>query len=261
MDNRELAFKIYQEKEGKIKPKELAELINEDPANIRKWKNNDNWDKKLGIIKIKSGAPKGNQNAKGNRGGGAVKGNLNAFKHGEYIPTERYNSKSFLAKYLPKATQKIMEELSESGLTSLDILWTNIQMHLTALIRTQKIMFVKNQKDLTKELKKSKTKTTNRQTDKTTTTSTEEDYDYLIQFAWDKQERFLNAQSKAMKTLEGMIKTYEELLHKNWDMATEEQRLRIEKLKGEVSKFNDNKENGKGNLNKLMEVFNKGPVG
>lgn len=38
-----------------------------------------------------------------------------------------------------------------------------------------------------------------------------------------------------MKTLEGMIK-YDELLHKNWDKATEEQRLRIDKLKLDIAK-------------------------
>lgn len=235
MDNRELAFNLYKEKEGKIKPKELAELIDEDPANIRKWKNNDDWDRKLGIIKTKSGAPKGNQNAKGNRGGGAAKGNLNAYKHGEYIPPHRFNSKSFLAKYLPKSTTKIMEDISNNELSSLDILWTNILMQFTALIRSQKIMNVKNHNDLTKELKKSKVKRTDKSSDKKTNTSTEEEYEYILQFAWDKQERFLSAQSKAMKTLEGLIKTYEELLHKNWDRASEEQKLRIEKLKTEIS--------------------------
>ncbi|WP_034438044.1 phage terminase small subunit [Clostridium ihumii] len=234
MENRELAFNIYKDKEGKIKPKEIAAILNEDPANIRKWKNNDKWDKKLGIRKSKAGAPKGNKNAIGNSGGGAVKGNINAFKHGEYINPERFNNKGFLAKYLPKTTQNIMKEIQENGLGTLDILWTNIEIHFTSIIRSQKIMYVKSHKDLTKELKKSKVKSNNRKTEKTNTNSTEEEYEYVLQFAWDKQERFLNSQSKAMKTLEGMIKTYEELLHKNWDLATEEQKLRIEKLKAEI---------------------------
>lgn len=234
MENRDLAFNIYKDKEGKIKPKEIAKMLNEDPANIRKWKNNDKWNQKLGIRKSKAGAPKGNKNAVGNSGGGAVKGNLNALKDGRYIPPEKFNNKGFLSKYLPKVTQNIMQDIQESGLNSLDILWTNIEMHFTGIIRSQKIMHVKSHNDLTKELKKSKVKSNNRKTEKTSTDSTEEEYEYLLQFAWDKQERFLNSQSKAMKTLEGMIKTYEELLHRNWNLANEEQKLRVEKLKAEI---------------------------
>ena len=30
-----------------------------------------------------------------------------------------------------------------------------------------------------------------------------------------------------MKTLEGLISKYEDLLHKNWDLATEEQKARV----------------------------------
>lgn len=235
--NREAAFEIYKEKNGKIKPKEIALILNEDSANIRKWKNNDRWDLKLGIKKSNKGAPKGNKNAVGNSGGGAPKGNLNGFKHGDRIPPERFNSKSFLSKYLPKATQKIMNDIHDSGLSSLDILWTNIEIHFTALIRSQKIMHVKNNKDMTKELKKKK----EYNGDDFDTSEVE----YEIQFAWDKQERFLKAQAIAMKTLTKMITEYEELLHKNWNLATEEQKLRVEKLKADINSIanKDNKDN------------------
>ena len=58
-----------------------------------------------------------------------------------------------------------------------------------------------------------------------------------LQFAWDKQANFLQAQSKAMKTLEGLINSYEKLLNTNWDLASEEQKTRVEKLKAEVNKL------------------------
>ncbi|MBS4974701.1 MAG: terminase, partial [Clostridium celatum] len=61
-----------------------------------------------------------------------------------------------------------------------------------------------------------------------------EEWEY--QFAWDKQEKFIKSQSSAMKTLNSMVKDYEELLHKNWDLATEEQKLRIEVLKEKLNK-------------------------
>ena len=220
--NRDKSFNLYKEKEGKITPKEISEVLGEKINNIRAWKNLDEWDIKLGFKK-KVGAPKGNTNAKGNKGGSAPKGNLNAFKHGENIPAERFQSKKFLSKYLPKVTKSIMEELEENQLSSLDILWTSIDLHFAAILRSQKIMYVKNQKDMTKE----------EAAYKYGDTSSSKEYE--IQFAWDKQERFITSQSKAMATLEKMIKTYEELLHKNWDLATEEQRARIDVLKSKLT--------------------------
>lgn len=237
--NRDKAFELYKKNKGDITPKVIAETLNESAANIRTWKNQDKWEEQLGIKKKGRGAPKNNKNAVGNNGG-APGGNLNAFKHGERIPEERFTSKKFLSKYLPRVTEKIMDEIVESGMSTLDILWTNIQIQFTAIIRTQKIMHVKNHKDITKEIKKEKSyKDDNMKT---------EEKDYEIQFAWDKQERFLTAQSKSIQILVNMIKTYEELLNKNWDSATEEQKLRVEKLKVEVNLLNkDNINNNKAN--------------
>lgn len=91
-------------------------------------------------------------------------------------------------------------------------------------------MHVTKKTDITKEIKKNKTyKDKNMET---------EDLEYEIQFAWDKQERFLTAQSRAIQTLSNMIKTYEELLNSNFDLATDEQKLRVDKLKAEVGLLN-----------------------
>lgn len=226
--NREKAFELYKSKGGNITPKILAEELNESAANIRTWKNQDKWEEQLGIKKNGRGAPKNNKNAVGNNGG-APGGNINAFKHGERIPEERFASKKFLSKYLPKVTEKIMDEIVESGMSTLDILWTNIQIQFTAIIRSQKIMHVKNHKDITKEVKKEKTYIDENIESKET--------EYEIQFAWDKQERFLIAQSKSIQTLMNMLKTYDEFLNKNWDSATEEQKLRVDKLRAEVDKL------------------------
>ncbi|NFC86265.1 hypothetical protein EXN13_00835 [Clostridium botulinum] len=50
-------------------------------------------------------------------------------------------------------------------------------------------------------------------------------------------------------------------LGEHMDLATQEQKLRIEKLKLEVSKLNgDDKNKQKGNLDELIQVFKKGPV-
>jgi len=112
-------------------------------------------------------------------------------------------------------------------LDPLDILWDNIQLQYTAIIRAQRLMYVKDQQDVT---------TTKIGEGYSETGSSEK---WEVQQAWDKQATFLNAQSRAMKTLEGMINRYDELLHKNWDLATEEQKQRINKLKVDIAKANE----------------------
>lgn len=225
-ENREKAFQLFKESRGKLTSKEIAEKLEENVNNITYWRKRDKWSKKL-----KGGAPIGNKNAVGNKGGGAPEGNLNGFKHGAYIPEDKFNSKKFLAKYLPAATEKIISDICESGLSTLDMLWSSILLKYTAILRSQKIMNVKSKKDITKELKKESWGKTDSK-------------EYEIQFAWDKQERFLKAQSIAMKELSNMIKQYEELLHTNWEAASEEQKFRIDKIKCEIDRIkgNDNKD-------------------
>jgi phage terminase small subunit len=232
--NRDKAFEIYKEHKERniiLTPKEIATLLDENLVNIYSWKKNDEWDIKLNG---KVGAPVGNKNAIGNKGG-AKKGNLNNLQHGEYYDPTKHMKKDFLKKYLPAATKKIIKETVDAGLNSLDILWTNIQLQFAQIIRSQKIMHVTNKNEMIKELKKSKVKNKDRKTDKTLTNESEEEFEYEFQFAWDRQATFLNSQSKTITTLVNMISKYEELLHKNWELASEEQKLRIEKLKSEIS--------------------------
>ena len=67
--------------------------------------------------------------------------------------------------------------------------------------------------------------------------------EWEVQHAWDKQGSFLQAQARAQKTLEGMINRYEELLHKNWEAASEEQKARIGKIKAQTDRLTgDNQE-------------------
>lgn len=231
--NRDKAFNLYKEHNGNIKPKELGNILCEDASIISRWKSTDKWDEKLNFKRNKRGAPKGNSNAVGNKGG-APECNLNAFKHGGRIPSERFKSKKFLAKYLPKVTESIMDDVHNSGITTLDILWMSIELQVVAIIRTQKIMHVTSKNEIKKQLRKQEF-TPGKWGDHTME-------EYEVQFAWDRQERFVAVQSKAFKTLSELIKSYEDLLNKNWDLATEEQKLRIQKLKGEVEKLTSKEE-------------------
>ena len=47
--NRDKAFDIYKEHNGNIKPKEIAEILNESASNISSWKNKDRWSEKVTV--------------------------------------------------------------------------------------------------------------------------------------------------------------------------------------------------------------------
>lgn len=204
-----------------MKYKDLAEKYGVTINTIKSWKQRYDWNRKSVHTKeeenkksmhTKRGAPKGNKNAKGNPGGAAPIGNKNAETHG------------FFSKYLPEETLQIMQEIETKS--PIDMLWENIMIQYTAIIRSQRLMYVKDQDDLTKVLKREK------QSSGEMSNSWEEEYE--LQFAWDKQANFLQAQSRAMSELRSMIKQYEELLKSS--LATEEQKLRIEKLKVDIEK-------------------------
>jgi phage terminase small subunit len=217
--NRDKAYDIFKEHHAKISNKEIAAMLNEKLTNINSWKNQDHWNDKFNG---KVGAPYKNKNAEGNKGGGAPEKNINSYKHG------------FYSKYLPKQTYDIFQDIE--SMSPIDILWQNIKLKYAAIIRAQKIMYVKNIKDMTKELKKTKVQSElegPKGDKKLIEVYREEEYE--LQFAWDKEATFLKAQSDAMRTLTSMIKQYEDLLNSNRDLITEEQRLRIEVLKAKVN--------------------------
>ena len=89
---RDEAKKIWLDSGGKKVLKELASELNVSDSQIRKWKSVDKWAEELkgnvtksnSNVTNKGGAPSGNKNAKGNKGGSPPKGNKNAIKTGEY---------------------------------------------------------------------------------------------------------------------------------------------------------------------------------
>lgn len=194
-----------------MKYKAIAEKYGVSLNTVKSWKKRHGWSREKGapatdrVHPNRGGAPPGNQNALGNHGG-APGGNKNAEKHGLF------------AKYLPAESLAIMQQLQTRS--SLDILWDNIMIQYTAIIRAQQIMYVKDRDDTT--------------TTRISLTNGDTSYGekWEVQHAWDKQATFLTAQSRAMTTLQGMIRQYEELL--KTDLATEEQQARIAALKAKV---------------------------
>lgn len=213
-ENWELA---YEDRCNGMKIKDIAIKYGVSENTIKSWKKR-HWNSKTGAPpKKKIGAPLGNKNATG------PPRNQNARKHGLF------------SKWLPDEVQEIVGELT--SIKPIDILWDNIQLQYAAILRAQKIMWVQDKEDMTKELRKEKRKVKDRATEKTNSKEEEVELEYEIQFAWDKQNRYMTAQSRAMSELRTMIKQYDEMLHKNWDDATEEQKERISLLKAQTSKL------------------------
>ena len=76
-----------------------------------------------------------------------------------------------------------------------------------------------------------------------------------VQQAWDKQGKFLQAQARAQSELRSLIKQYDELLHKRWDLATEEQKARIAQIKAQTDKLKGTDNDAE--LSRLDEVLNE----
>lgn len=171
-----------------MKYKDIAKKYDVSLNTVKSWKKRYGWYRDRGAPELKGvhtkergGASNGNKHAVGNKGGAAPKNNQNALKHGLY------------SKYMPDETLEIMNSMKE--MSAPDLIWNQIQIQYAAIIRAQKIMWVENAEDETRV-----------QTQAWFGDSGSDKYEY--QFAWDKQANFLNAQSRAMTTLSGLIKQF-----------------------------------------------------
>lgn len=191
---------------------EIASQLNLPEGTVRRWKCTHKWDnersgKKSERSHRKKGGQPGNKNAVGC---GAPNQNRNAEKYG------------FFSKYLPDETREIFSAIEQAD--PLDLLWHQIQIAYAAIIRAQRIAYVKDRNDKTKEK----------------IMSGETSDMYSIQQAWDKQNEFMKAQARAQSELRSLIKQYDEMLHKDWGMASEEQRSRIAQIKAQTDKLTGN---------------------
>lgn len=178
--------------------KEISEQYKIPAKTVRQWASKYKWEREKGSKKSTE-----TKQLRINKGGAPEK-NTNAIKHGLF------------SKYLPAETLELVGNIEM--MSPLDILWENICLKYAAIVRSQQIMYVKDTNDATKRITVDGSETTV----------------YQYKEAYEKQASFLMAQSRAMGTLMNLIKQYEEMC--NGKLATEEQRLRIEKLKKEIAK-------------------------
>lgn len=181
------------------------------------WKCKDKWSEQLnGVLQTdKRSTPKHKGGQPGNKNATGPPGNKHAEKFG------------FFSKYLPPETKEIFDAVQDAD--PIDLLWHQIQIQYAAIVRAQRIMYVEDIDDVT----------TTKIGESFGEASSSERWE--VQQAWDKQASFLQAQSRAMKTLQSLFKQYDELLKS--DLATEEQKARIDRLKAEIAKVEaENKE-------------------
>ena len=194
-----------------MKLKDIASRLEVPEGTVRRWKNTYKWN-----------SERSDKKANVRKRGGQI-GNKNAVGGNQSAPLRNHNAEKFgfFRKYLPEETVSIIEEMPKDPL---DILWDQIQIAYAAIIRAQKIMYVQDRDD----------KTIERIEEKDGNVCGEK---WEVQQAWDKHGNFLQAQARAQKTLESMINKYDDLLHKNWELATEEQRARIERIKADTERI------------------------
>ncbi|MEK3787571.1 phage terminase small subunit [Paenibacillus sp. FSL K6-1230] len=204
--NRKKAFKIWKDSGSTLKPKEIAEKLGISAESVRKWKSLDQWENKLD--NSRPGAPRGNRNAKGNRGGkGGPPGNQKAVTHGLF------------RKFEPQDPEYLEILDLAQQIDPVDMIWYDITKGFQKIIWAQRIFFIEGKDDLTKELKKEK------QGD----SSFEQEWE--IQFAWDKYASFIKAETVVMREIRGAIKQFLAIVPEK-----DERRLKLAQMKAQVEK-------------------------
>lgn len=203
--NRNKAFEIYQKNKGRIDLVEIARQLNVSAGSVRGWKSKDKWEQKLNGTfpknmersQRKKGGQPNNRNATG------PPGNKHAVKSGLF------------ERFLPAETLDIVDQIKNKS--PLDLLWDQILLAYAAILRAQKVMFVKHSEDhdvINSGYSRGKVSGET----------------YAVTSANDKQGAFLSSLSRVQSQLNNMIKQYDKMIRED-PLATEEQKARIENIR------------------------------
>ncbi|WFA86497.1 phage terminase small subunit [Paenibacillus amylolyticus] len=204
--NRKKAYKIWKDSGGAMKPKEIAEKLGITPESVRVWKSLDQWEGKM--ANAKPGAPRGNQNARGNRGGkGGPPGNQKAVTHGLF------------RKFEPQDPEYLEILDLAQQMDPVDIIWYDITKGFQRIIWAQRIFFVNDKDDMTKELKRERPGEYG------------DEYEWEIQFAGDKYANYIKSEAIVMREIRGAIKQFMAISHEN-----DERRLKLDQMQAKIDK-------------------------
>ncbi|MBX9160033.1 phage terminase small subunit [Bacillus cereus] len=219
-----------------MKYKDIAEKHDVSVNTVKSWKTRYKWDRK-GVhtkdekvrTQKKTGAPINNKNAVGNPGNKNPKwGNKNAVGHGPPKGNDNAVTHGFFRKHFPEDVADLAAEIMEKN--PIDMLWENITIQYTAIIRAQRLMFVESKNEMIKELKKSKFDVLPDKEKGFIQVPTEEEYEF--QFAWDRHATFMNAQSRAMSTLSSLIRDFDKLAN-----IDDERRAKLNLMNAQIDKI------------------------
>ena len=196
--------------ESDITAKALADKYGIPSSTLHGRKKREKWKRNTKLKKAtdEPGGQYDNDNAKGH---GAPQDNKNAVSHGLF------------ANFLPKETLEIMTQLHQ--MTPADMIWQNILIQYAAIIRAQKIMFVRDEHDSYSNVTGIKLNPdfADKEGDPV---KVEENREWHM--AYERHEKFLNAQSRAISTLSNLIKQFISL-------ADEDDKRRLELQSMEAS--------------------------
>lgn len=152
-----------------------------------------------------------------------TKRNTAAVKHG------------FYAQHIPPDALEIFEAIDM--MDTADMLWDQIKIMYTNIMRAQSIMHVESKDEMIKELKREKL-----QGGKNPSQETE----WEFQFAWDRQAQLLNAQSRAISELRSLINQFIKIADEADErkLKLEQMGLNIEKTKAEIEKISNGDSEG-----------------
>lgn len=225
--------KIRKEfEENDITMRALADKHNVKYSTLRSRKNREEWGRAVATDDAtdKPGGQRNNGNAKGNSGGTPPPNNKNAVTHGLF------------ANWLPDDSLEIIRELSQKS--PADMIWENILIQYTAIIRAQKIMYVMDANDDISNITSIKLDPM-LQDDEGKPVRVEEKREWHM--AYQKQESFMNAQSRAISTLSSLIKQYVVMADED-----DSRKLELERMAAELEKTKAQAEIIKSEADKLL---------
>lgn len=151
---RDEAFRLWKESSGTKKLKDIADELGVSSSTVRKWKAIDKWEDKIkgsapksnGSAPFRPGAPIGNKNAKGNKGGNAPPGNENA--KGNAAPKGNKNSartgeyETIMWDFLNEDERQLFGEIETDPLFQIDL--TIRELNLRERRMMQRISRIEN---------------------------------------------------------------------------------------------------------------------
>ena len=242
LTNRQRAFEMYKETNGEITNRAIALELDVPEKTISSWKSRYKWDAELGIEK------RSTAKVKANTAKGAAKSAVDEKKvkkrSGNPNPVKQFTKRNDAAtktgifkKYIPDESLEIMESLDYK--TPADILWDQIMIQYAAIIRSQKIMEVRENETI-KAISKLKSEMgivvgvdpvgiIKEGASPVQGMVTEVAYE--LSFAFDRQANFINALSRGMSELRNLVKQFNMIADED-----DERRLKLEAMQLNVVK-------------------------